>query len=101
MDNRTCYCSRRNDGCSPRVIQELKLTKVVSTRTSDSAAHWQSAPGPPYKAILGVSRLAMVCSLIADWIRFHEWYKTYGDIVGLKFGSQNVIVLNSAKDINE
>jgi hypothetical protein len=33
--------------------------------------------------------------------RFHEWSHTYGSIVGLKFGPQNVVVLNSWKHVRE
>jgi cytochrome P450 len=34
-------------------------------------------------------------------LRFHGWRKEYGDIIGLKFGSKNVIVLNNYKHVRE
>jgi cytochrome P450 len=33
--------------------------------------------------------------------RWHEWGKEYGDIIGLKFGPQNVVVLNNFKHVKE
>ena len=34
-------------------------------------------------------------------IRLHEMRKEYGDIIGLKFALQNVVVLNSYKHVRE
>ncbi len=36
-----------------------------------------------------------------DSPRFHEWRKQYGDIIGLKFGPQNVVVLNNHHHVKE
>ena len=33
--------------------------------------------------------------------RFDEWAKDYGSIVGLKFGPQNVVVLNTFEHVKE
>ncbi|KAJ9613321.1 hypothetical protein H2200_003263 [Cladophialophora chaetospira] len=35
------------------------------------------------------------------FLKFHEWGKQYGDIIGLKFGPQNVVILNNYKHIKE
>ncbi|KAL5335036.1 cytochrome P450 [Aspergillus crustosus] len=35
------------------------------------------------------------------FLKFHEWSQTYGSIVGLKLGPQNVVVLNSWKHARE
>ncbi|KAK5107151.1 hypothetical protein LTR62_001676 [Meristemomyces frigidus] len=35
------------------------------------------------------------------FLNFHEWRKTYGDIIGLKFGPQNVVILNNWKHVKE
>jgi hypothetical protein len=37
--------------------------------------------------------------LIRD--RFQEWRKDYGDVIGLKFGLTNVVILNSFKHVKE
>jgi hypothetical protein len=34
-------------------------------------------------------------------VRFQEWRKDYGDIIGLKFGPTNVVILNSFKHVKE
>lgn len=34
-------------------------------------------------------------------MRFHRWRKDYGDIIGLKFGSKNVVILNDYKHVTE
>lgn len=34
-------------------------------------------------------------------LRFHDWGKEYGSIIGLKLGPQNVVVLNDYKHVQE
>lgn len=38
---------------------------------------------------------------LKHFIRFHELSKQYGPIVGLKFGPQNVVVLNHYQPVKE
>ena len=41
------------------------------------------------------------CEMADVCKRFHEWGKAYGDVVGLKFGPQNVVVLNRYRHVKE
>ena len=34
-------------------------------------------------------------------VRFHEWRKQYGSMMGLKLGPQNVVILNDYKHVQE
>jgi hypothetical protein len=47
--------------------------------------------------------LPYACSSIYTntFTRFHRWRKDYGDIIGLKFGSKNVVILNNYKHVTE
>lgn len=55
-------------------------------------------PGPPSLPLIG-----NVHHFASDklHIKFTEWRKTYGDIIGLKAGPANLVVLNSAEVVRE
>lgn len=55
-------------------------------------------PGPP--TLLGVGNLHQI-PLKQPFIKFHEWSKTYGDIIGLKAGPSNIVVLHNTKYVRE
>ncbi|ODH47892.1 hypothetical protein GX48_06012 [Paracoccidioides brasiliensis] len=55
-------------------------------------------PGPP--TLIGIGNLHQI-PLKQPFLQFHEWSKTYGDIVGLKIGSSNLVVLHSAQYVRE
>lgn len=55
-------------------------------------------PGPP--TLLGLGNLAQI-PLKQPFIRFHEWSKTYGDIIGLKVGPANLVILHSPQYVRE
>ncbi|KAF7532399.1 hypothetical protein G7054_g7988 [Neopestalotiopsis clavispora] len=53
-------------------------------------------PGPPTIPFIGnISQVPKV----KGFLKFHQWKAKYGSIVGLKIGSQNVVVLNSYKHV--
>ncbi|TQN70476.1 Cytochrome P450 monooxygenase patH [Colletotrichum shisoi] len=51
-------------------------------------------PGPPPALVMG-NVLQMPSE--KAFLKFHEWKKTYGDIVGLKIGADNYVILSSAE----
>lgn len=55
-------------------------------------------PGPP--TTWGLGNLHQV-PVDRPFLQFHEWKKTYGDIIGLKLGHQNLVVLQSAEQVRE
>ncbi|PGH01068.1 hypothetical protein AJ79_08038 [Helicocarpus griseus UAMH5409] len=55
-------------------------------------------PGPP--TFPGLGNLHQI-PLKLPFIKFQEWSKTYGDIVGLKLGSNNLIVLHNPEHMHE
>jgi len=55
-------------------------------------------PGPSTVPILG--NLTQIPST-KSFLKFHEWASEYGSIVGLKLGSQNVVILNDYKHVLE
>ncbi|KAH7394688.1 hypothetical protein BKA66DRAFT_283289 [Pyrenochaeta sp. MPI-SDFR-AT-0127] len=57
-----------------------------------------SPPGPPTLPIIG--NLHQIPTAKA-YLQFLQWPKTYGPIVSLKLGSQDLIVLNSAAAVRE
>ncbi|KAI9151445.1 Cytochrome P450 monooxygenase yanC [Paramyrothecium foliicola] len=48
-------------------------------------------PGPP--PVLGLGNLHQMVPSDRPFLCFHEWFRTYGDIVGLKMGPKNVVLL--------
>ncbi|MCJ1299231.1 hypothetical protein MMC08_002023 [Hypocenomyce scalaris] len=55
-------------------------------------------PGPQTIPFLGNLHLLPPSKI---FLKFDEWAKDYGPIVGLKFGPQNVVVLNSFQHVKE
>ncbi|KAI8247569.1 Cytochrome P450 monooxygenase patH [Colletotrichum sp. SAR 10_77] len=55
-------------------------------------------PGPP--AILGLGNILQVPPE-KSFLKFTEWKQTYGDMVGLKMGGQNLVVLQTAELVRE
>lgn len=55
-------------------------------------------PGPPTAWILGN---ALQIPLHKAFLKFHEWKDAYGDIIGLKIGPQNMVILSSAEHVRE
>ncbi|KAF4998530.1 hypothetical protein FDECE_11771 [Fusarium decemcellulare] len=55
-------------------------------------------PGPPTK--LGLGNVHQV-PLKKPYLKFQEWHKTYGDIIGLKMGPKNFVVLSSPALLHE
>ncbi|KAH8646149.1 cytochrome P450 [Xylariales sp. PMI_506] len=55
-------------------------------------------PGPPALPFLGNIHQFAVSM---PFLKFTEWSSTYGDIVGLKAGPENLVILNSARLVNE
>ncbi|KAF9891400.1 hypothetical protein FE257_004256 [Aspergillus nanangensis] len=55
-------------------------------------------PGPPTRPFLG--NLHQLPQSQA-FLKFHEWSQTYGSIVGLKLGPQNVVILNGWKPVRD
>jgi cytochrome P450 len=55
-------------------------------------------PGPP--PILGLGNLHQI-PLERPFLKFHEWSKVYGDIVGLKMGPKNFVVISSPSYVRE
>jgi cytochrome P450 len=55
-------------------------------------------PGPPTTLLLG-NILQMPAT--KQYIRYSELGQKYGEIVGLKFATQNVVILNSARVVHE
>lgn len=55
-------------------------------------------PGP--KTILGLGNLHQIPPK-APFLQFTEWSRTFGDVIGLKTGPTNLVVLNSAKAIHD
>ncbi|TEA20468.1 Cytochrome P450 monooxygenase patH [Colletotrichum sidae] len=55
-------------------------------------------PGPP--PVLGLGNILQIPPEHA-FLKFHEWKQTFGDIIGLKVGSQNMVVLQSAEHVKE
>jgi cytochrome P450 len=55
-------------------------------------------PGPPI--LLGLGNLHQM-PLQRPFLKFHEWSKIYGDIVGLKMGPKNMIIIFSPEYVRE
>ncbi|SCV48561.1 related to O-methylsterigmatocystin oxidoreductase [Fusarium fujikuroi] len=55
-------------------------------------------PGPRALPIIGNLHLL---SRTKAFIQFSEWGRTYGTIIGLKLGPQNVVILNDHKHVQE
>lgn len=55
-------------------------------------------PGPPSLPFIGNVHHFASSNL---HIKFSEWRRTYGDIIGLKAGPSNIVVLNSAEVVRE
>ncbi|OAL19209.1 hypothetical protein AYO22_09970 [Fonsecaea multimorphosa] len=55
-------------------------------------------PGPPTLPVIGNIHQF---PLKKPFIKFHEWGKQYGAVVGLKLGPQNVVVLNTYKSVKD
>jgi hypothetical protein len=56
---------------------------------------------PTTKAFLKYEHLYNLRIDMLTFSRFQEWRKEYGDIIGLKFGPTNVVVLNNYKHVKE
>ncbi|KPM41473.1 hypothetical protein AK830_g5095 [Neonectria ditissima] len=55
-------------------------------------------PGPPTR--LGLGNLHQI-PLEKPFIKWHEWSKTYGDIMGLKVGAKNFVILSNPTLMHE
>ncbi|KAL2110450.1 hypothetical protein VUR80DRAFT_1165 [Thermomyces stellatus] len=55
-------------------------------------------PGPP--TLFGVGNLHQI-PIERPFIKFHEWAETYGDIIGLKVGPANLVVLHDPQYVRE
>ncbi|SPO01733.1 related to O-methylsterigmatocystin oxidoreductase [Cephalotrichum gorgonifer] len=55
-------------------------------------------PGPP--TVPGIGNLHQI-PLKQPFLKFTEWSKTYGDIIGLKAGSANLVILGSPLYVHE
>lgn len=55
-------------------------------------------PGPP--PVLGLGNLHQVPPE-KPYLKFHEWSKTYGDIIGLKMGPKNFVILCNPAHVRE
>ncbi len=55
-------------------------------------------PGPPITP--GLGNLHQI-PLATPYVTFASWAKTYGPMLGLKFGSSNVVILNKATLIHD
>ncbi|OCL13013.1 cytochrome P450 [Glonium stellatum] len=55
-------------------------------------------PGPPTLPFLGNLHLFPKTK---GFLKFHEWGRKYGSIIGLKLGPQNVVILNDYKHVQE
>jgi cytochrome P450 len=55
-------------------------------------------PGPP--VIPGLGNLHQM-PIQKPYLKFHEWSKEYGDIVGLKVGTGNLVLLNTPELVHE
>ncbi|ETS75437.1 hypothetical protein PFICI_12381 [Pestalotiopsis fici W106-1] len=55
-------------------------------------------PGPP--VIPGLGNLHQM-SPTKPYLQFHEWSRQYGDIVGLKAGTANLVLLNTPELVHE
>ncbi|KAK1990753.1 cytochrome P450, partial [Colletotrichum falcatum] len=55
-------------------------------------------PGPPPVLVVGN---ALQLPPAKAFLKFREWAKTYGDIMGFKVGANNYVVLSSAEHVRE
>ncbi|KAJ9133390.1 Cytochrome P450 [Pleurostoma richardsiae] len=55
-------------------------------------------PGPPTVPILGN---LLDVPLVKPFLAFQSWAKTYGDVIGLKVGPMNLVVLSDPKVVRE
>ncbi|SPO05427.1 related to O-methylsterigmatocystin oxidoreductase [Cephalotrichum gorgonifer] len=90
-------------------LPESSLTKIIAGLSVSAAAMViryilstirtkDFPPGPP--TFPGIGNLHQI-PLEQPFIKFHEWSKVYGDIIGLKIGPNNIVVLHSAKYVRE
>ncbi|UQC90651.1 cytochrome P450 [Colletotrichum lupini] len=78
----------------PAVVLLYFLTQwVLQTRRPPNFP-----PGPPPIPILGN---ALQLPPKKAFFKFQEWSKTYGDIFGIKIGTENYVILSSAEHIRE
>ncbi|CAG9957146.1 unnamed protein product [Clonostachys rosea f. rosea IK726] len=55
-------------------------------------------PGPP--TVLGLGNLSQI-PLKQPFIQFGKWSKTYGDILGLKLGPSNLVILHNPQTVHQ
>ncbi|CAH0022322.1 unnamed protein product [Clonostachys rhizophaga] len=55
-------------------------------------------PGPP--TVLGLGNLGQI-PLKQPFIQFGKWSKTYGDILGLKVGPSNLVILHNPQTVHQ
>ncbi|KAJ9636441.1 hypothetical protein H2204_005274 [Knufia peltigerae] len=84
---------------SKLVLASFAVLTIVIARYAAASRRPQAFPPGP--SILPVIGNLHQFPLKKPFIKFHEWSKQYGPIVGLKLGPQNVVVLNSYKSVKE
>ncbi|CAI6339314.1 unnamed protein product [Periconia digitata] len=86
--------------CITTIIAVISVSIIVAlTRwTLGTLRPKNFPPGPRVTPGLG-NLLQMPIS--KSYLTFHKWYKTYGDLVGLKVGTANMVIINSPEVVTE
>ncbi|EXJ75912.1 uncharacterized protein A1O5_00420 [Cladophialophora psammophila CBS 110553] len=81
------------------VLASLAVLLLVFARYATASRRPRGfPPGPPSLPVIGNLHQF---PLKKPFIKFHEWSKQYGPVVGLKLGPQNVVVLNNYRSVKE
>lgn len=79
-------------------IAAIYVTSIIVNWAWRSRRPKNYPPGPPSLPFVGN---AFQVPLQKQYLKFTSLRKDYGDIVGLKFGVHNIVVLNSARIVHE
>lgn len=78
---------------SATLLTAVVLRYLLSTRRPEGFP-----PGPP--TLLGVGNLHQIPTK-QPFIQFDKWAETYGDIIGLKIGPANLVILHNPQYVRE
>lgn len=81
----------------PRNFVRPVLNTTTSTQIADILPHLQP-PGPPVTP--GLGNLLQI-PVQKPYLKFHAWAKQYGDLVSLKAGTSNLVIINSPAIVHE
>ena len=90
--------------CANTILLRSETAQELSAWPSNHPVPGKSTPPAAVEELLKVQSSAHKLSVQSHMLitsRFDEWAKEFGSIVGLKFGPQNVVILNTYHHVKE